>query len=150
MKLHGTCLLPGTPVQVWELLNDPARLAKCLPGCETLEPIGPDRYKVAVKFAIAAVGGNFAGSVALGEKKPPKSLRIEVESKGAAGFMKGQGTLELAAKSAQTELRYTGEVHVGGLIASIGQRMLEGASRRILQQFFESAAEQLRESIGRR
>ncbi len=146
MKLHGSHILPGTPAQVWELLNNPASLEKCLPGCEKLEPIGADRYNVAVKFFLAAVGGNFTGTVALGEKKPPKSLRMEVESKGAPGFMKGQGTLELVAKAGQTELRYTGEVQVGGLIASVGQRMLEGASRRILQQFFESAAEQLRNS----
>ena len=144
MKVQGTHLLPASPEQVWELLTDPVRLAKCLPGCERLEPAGPDRYKVAVKYAIAAVGGNFSGTVELLDKKPPKSMRLRTESKGTPGFVRGEGTLELSAKAGQTEVRYAGEVQVGGLIAAVGQRMLDMASKKIIQQFFESAAAQLK------
>ncbi|MBI3670087.1 MAG: carbon monoxide dehydrogenase, partial [Acidobacteria bacterium] len=75
MKVAGSYVLPGTPEQVWALLNDPARLAKCLPGCERLEPDGPDRYKAAVNFALAAISGKYAGSLEITEKKPPRSLR---------------------------------------------------------------------------
>ena len=144
MKVQGTHLLPASPEQVWELLTDPVRLAKCLPGCERLEPAGPDRYKVAVKYAIAAVGGNFSGTVELLDKKPPKSMRLRTESKGTPGFVRGEGSLELSAKAGQTEVRYAGEVQVGGLIAAVGQRMLDMASKKIIQQFFESAAAQLK------
>ena len=146
MKLQGAHLLPGTPAQVWELLNDPERLAKVLPGCERLEPIGPDKYKVAVKFAIAAIGGNFSGTVELAEKKPPKAMKIRMESRGAPGFVKGEGAIQLSEKGGQTELKYTGEAHVGGMIAAVGQRMLEGASRKILEQIFGSLAQVLKES----
>ena len=144
LKIQGSYRFPASREAVWELLNDPARLAKCLPGCERLEPIGPDRYRVAVKYAIAAIGGNFSGTIELLDKKPPHSLRLRSESKGTPGFVKGEGALELAEKDGQTELRYSGEVQVGGLIASVGQRMLDMASRRITQQFFESAAVQLK------
>ncbi len=89
MKLEGSSLLPGTPEQVWELLNDPARLAKCLPGAEHLEPDGPDRYKVQVKFGIAAISGKYAGTVELKDKKPPSSLRLRVEAKGSASAFSG-------------------------------------------------------------
>lgn len=144
MKIHGSHLLPASRQSVWDFLNDPERLAKCLPGCERLEPIGPDRYRVAVKYAIAAIGGNFTGTIELLDKKPPRSMRLRSESKGTPGFVKGEGELELTEKAGQTELRYSGEVQVGGLIASVGQRMLEMASRKITQQFFESVAAQLK------
>ncbi len=143
MKIAGTCLLPAPPEQVWTLLNDPERLAKCLPGCERLEPDGPDRYKADIKFALAAISGKFSGSVELSEKKPPRSLRLRLEGKGVPGFVKGDGRLELAEKHSQTELRYTGEAQVGGMIAAVGQRMIEGAARKMIQQFFENAAAQL-------
>lgn len=144
MKIHGSHLLPASRKAVWEFLNDPVRLAKCLPGCEKLEPIGPDRYRVAVKYAIAAIGGNFSGTIELLDKKPPHAMRLRSESKGTPGFVKGEGELELTEKGGQTELCYSAEVQVGGLIASVGQRMLEMASRKITQQFFESVAAQLK------
>ncbi len=144
MKLSGTYVLPGRPEQVWALLNDPDRLAKCLPGCERLEPDGPDRYRAVIKFALAAISGKYSGSLELAEKSPPRSLRLKLEGKGTPGFVKGEGQLELAEKRGQTELRYSGEAQVGGLIASVGQRMIEGAARKILQQFLESAATQLK------
>lgn len=144
MKIRGSYLLSGSPEQVWQLLNDRERLAHCLPGCQRLAPDGPDRYKVAVKFAIAAVSGNYSGSVELSEKKPPHSMRMCVEGKGVPGFMKGEGQLELVEKKGQTEVKYEGEAQVGGVIAAIGQRLIEGAARRIIQQFFENAAAQLK------
>jgi len=154
VKVSGSVLLPGTPQQVWDLLNDPQRLAKCLPGCEALEPDGPDRYKAAIQFALAAISGKFAGSVELSQKKPPRSMRMRVEGKGIPGFMKGEGELQLLAVSAanladkqgQTELRYSGDAQVGGMIAAVGQRMIDVAARKMIQQFFDNAREQLKES----
>ncbi len=150
MKVAGSYVLPGTPEQVWDLLNDPERLAICLPGCERLEPDGPDRYKAAIKFALAAISGRYTGSVELSQKKPPRSLRMRLEGKGTPGFLKGEGQLELSEKHGQTEVRYVGEAQVGGLIASVGQRMIDVAARKIIQQFFESAATQLKAATARK
>ena len=149
MKVEGSHLLPGTPEQVWAFLNDPLRLAKCLPGCERLEPDGPDRFKAAVKFALAAISGQYAGSLELAEKKRPRSLRMKIEGKGVPGFMKGEGDLELIDKRGQTEVHYRGEAQVGGMIAAVGQRMIDAAARRIIQQFFECAAAELKSSAGK-
>jgi hypothetical protein len=77
--------------------------------------------------------------VELAEKKPPASLVVRVDGKGAAGFMKGEGRLELTEKQGETEVKYAGEAQVGGLIASVGQRMIEAAARKIVEQFFENA-----------
>ncbi len=144
MKLAGQYILPAPPAKVWALLTDPIRLAKLLPGCERLDPDGPDRFKAAVKFGIAAISGKYAGTIEFAEKKPPKSMRMKLSGKGVPGFVDGVGHIELAETGGQTELRYTGEAQVGGMIASIGQRMIEGAARKIVDQFFAAAAEELK------
>lgn len=143
MKLSGSHPLPGSPQQAWDLFNDPVRLAELLPGCETLEPIGPDKYKVAIKFAMAAFSGSYSGTVELSEKQPPESMRMKVEGKGGPGFMKGEGRLTFVPAGGTTEVRYEGDVQVGGLIAAVGQRMIEAAAKKIVHQFFEAAAKQL-------
>jgi carbon monoxide dehydrogenase subunit G len=146
VKLAGQYLLPAPPEKVWSLLNDSVRLAKLLPGCEQLDPDGPDRYKAALKFGIAAISGKYAIRVELSEKKPPHSMRMKISGKGMPGFVDGTGNIELAEKDGQTELRYTGEAQVGGMIASVGQRMIEGAAKKIVGQFFAAAAEELKKS----
>ena len=144
MKLAGTVALPAPPDEVWSLFTDPDRLSRLLPGCERLEPDGPDRYKAAVKFGIAAISGKYAGTLEFTEKKPPHSLVLKMDGRGLPGFVKGEGRIELAAKGgSDTELTYTGEAQVGGVIASVGQRMLDAAARKIVQQFFDSAKAEL-------
>ena len=144
MKLAGQYILPAPPAKVWALLTDPNRLAKLLPGCERLDPDGPDRFKAAVKFGIAAISGKYAGIIEFAEKNPPNSMRMKLSGKGIPGFVDGVGHIELTEKGGQTELRYTGEAQVGGMIASVGQRMIEGAARKIVDQFFAAASEELK------
>jgi carbon monoxide dehydrogenase subunit G len=144
MKLSGQYILPAAPAKVWALLTDPNRLAKLLPGCERLDPDGPDRFKAAVKFGIAAISGKYAGTLEFADKKPPQSMRMKLSGKGIPGFVDGTGQIELTEKGGQTELRYTGEAQVGGMIAAVGQRMMEGAARKIVDQFFAAAAEELK------
>jgi carbon monoxide dehydrogenase subunit G len=143
MKIEGIVQLPAAPPAVWALLTDPVSLARLLPGCERLDPDGPDRFKAAVKFGIAAISGKYAGSVKFSRKKPPHSLALTLDGKGLPGFVHAEGSLALAAHGPRTEVRYSGEAQVGGMIASVGQRMLEAAARRIVQQFFEAAAAEL-------
>jgi hypothetical protein len=136
--------MPAPPDEVWSLLTDPSRLSRLLPGCERLDPDGPDRYKAAVKFGIAAISGKYAGTLEFAEKKPPHSLVLKMDGKGLPGFVRGEGRIELAPKGgSDTELTYTGEAQVGGVIASVGQRMLDAAARKIVQQFFDSAKAEL-------
>jgi len=143
VKLAGTASLPAPPAEVWSLLTDASRLSRLLPGCERLEPDGPDRYKVAVKFGIAAISGKYAGTLEFSQKKAPHSLVLKMDGRGLPGFVKGEGRIDLAPKGIETELTYSGEAQVGGLIASVGQRMIDAAARKIVQQFFESARAEL-------
>jgi carbon monoxide dehydrogenase subunit G len=137
MKLSGSVILAAPPEKVWAAINDPIILAKCLPGCERLDPDGPDRFRAAVSFGLAAISGKYAGSLELAEKKPPQSMLLKMEGKGIPGFVKGEGRVELRAKGKETELHYEGEAQVGGMIAAVGQRMIEAASKKIVAQFFE-------------
>jgi carbon monoxide dehydrogenase subunit G len=143
VKLAGAVTLPASPAEVWSLLTDPARLARLLPGCERLDPDGPDRYKAAVKFGIAAISGKYAGTLAFAEKKSPHSLVLKIDGRGLPGFVQGEGRIALTPKGSDTELTYTGEAQVGGVIASVGQRMLEATARKIVRQFFDSAKAEL-------
>jgi carbon monoxide dehydrogenase subunit G len=144
MKIDGNAVMPAAPAAVWALLTDPARLGHLLPGCERLEPDGPDRFKAAIKFAIAAISGKYAGTLEFADKKPLHSLILKLEGKGLPGFVRGEGKIELVPRGSNTEIRYSGEAQVGGMIASVGQRLLEGVARKIVQQFFDSAAAELK------
>lgn len=143
MKLSGAVTLPGAPAQVWALLTDAQRLARLLPGCERLEPDGPGRYQATVKFGLAAISGKYSGSLEFSEMKPPRSLVLKLDGRGLPGFVQGQARIELAPKGSETEVRYSGDAQIGGMIASVGQRLLEAAARKIVQQFFDSAAAEL-------
>jgi len=145
VKVEGTALLPASREQVWKSLTSPQFLAKCLPGAQELKPDGHGRYKVGLKMGIAAFSGKFEGAVQLADEKAPESFKMSVEGRGAPGFMKGAGTITLRedAKTNQTEVQYSGEAQVGGVIASVGNRMIEAATKKIIQQFFDAAAAQL-------
>jgi carbon monoxide dehydrogenase subunit G len=143
LKIAGTASLPATPAEVWALLTDPSRLSRLLPGCERLDPDGPDCYKAAVKFGIAAISGKYAGTLKFANKKQPHSLILKMDGRGLPGFVTGEARIDLTAKGSDTELAYAGEAQVGGMIASVGQRMLEAGARKIVQQFFDAAKAEL-------
>lgn len=150
MKVEGAALLPAPRETVWKSLTDPAFLAKCLPGTPELKPDGTGRYKASLKMGIAAFSGKFDGTVQIADEHPPESFKLVIEGWGAPGFMKGEGTILLREDNRQapnqTELRYTGDMQAGGVMASVGSRMIEAAGKKMIQQFFDAAAEQLRAS----
>ncbi|MBI3329983.1 MAG: carbon monoxide dehydrogenase subunit G [Nitrospinae bacterium] len=143
MKVSGTYLLKASRERVWQLLTDPACLKACLPGCESLEASGPDQYQAVLTVGIAAVKGKYTGTVILSEKQPPRHFTLQVEGKGSPGFMKGIGVLELAEEADGTKVMYQGDVQVGGPIAGVGQRLLDGVSKMLVGQFFTAASAQL-------
>ena len=136
MKLSGTHTIAASKERVWELLVDPARLAKCIPGCDKLETVGENEYTGEINVGIAAVKGLYNGKVKLEDLAPPRHYRIVVDGKGKQGFIKGTGTIDLDDQGAQTLLRYAGDAQIGGLVAGVGQRMIEGAAKTMLVQFF--------------
>lgn len=142
MKITGSQTLPLTVERAYEALRDPILLAKCMPGCEGLELVGPDEYKMKMKMALAAFSGLFDGKIRIADSTPPTSFRLIVEGSGKVGFMKGEGLLTLtpAADGAGTDVAYDGDAQVGGTIAAVGQRMIDTTSRMMIKRFFDKLA----------
>ena len=146
MKLEGAYTIPVTREAVWRGLMDPQLLARALPGCEKMEPNPDGSYSAELKVGIGAVRGTYHGRVQILDPVPLEHYRMKVEGKGTGGFVNGEGTLTLSDDAAGTAIRYTGDAQVGGVIASVGQRLLHGAAHKIVTQFFEAFAKQLQSS----
>ena len=141
MKIEGQFTFDGiAPLAVWSFLTDPNRIAQCLPGCEKLVQTGEGTYDMEMRFGVGAISGIFRGSIRLHDLKPTSEYQMTVEGSGAPGFVKGEGTVQLAAEDTGTLLRYSGDVAAGGPIASLGQRMIGGAARMVIDQFFKCVA----------
>jgi uncharacterized protein len=137
MKISGSHALALAPERAYELMQDPDVLARSMPGCESLEKIGPDEYRMKMKMALASLSGAFDGKVRITDQSPPDSFRLMVEGSGKIGFMKGEGLLKFAAQGDGSEVSYEGDVQVGGTIAAIGQRLIDSTARMMIKKFFE-------------
>ncbi len=143
MKLEGTYTFNAPRDAVYKLLLDPAALKACMPGCEKLEETSPDVFEAIMKIGVASVKGTFTGKVQMKEKRPPEAFTMLVEGSGTAGFMKGEGKIELGDQGGKTEVKYSGDAQVGGLIAGVGQRMIGGVAKMMVGQFFKMMEDQL-------
>ena len=137
MKIGGSYTVPVGRDRAYALLQDPGILAKCMPGCDHLARIGQDEYEMKMKMVISSVKGLFGGTVRLADQAPPDHFRLIVEGSGKVGFMKGEGLLTLAPVEAATDVKYEGEVQIGGMIAGVGQRLLDVTAKLIIKKFFE-------------
>jgi carbon monoxide dehydrogenase subunit G len=136
MDLAASYTFAAPPTAVWNLLIDPIVVAECLPGCDRLEPIGEDQYRASLTLAVAAVSGQYTGTVAILDKRPPHSYRLVVEGTGKAGFVKGEATVELVEQNDTTIVNVKGQGQVGGLMARVGQRLLGTVSKMMMDRFF--------------
>ena len=148
MKINGTQTFPAPRQRVWEFLIDPQRLARCLPGCEKLEAVGEHEYASQINVGLAAVKGVYTGKVKLEEMQPPAHYKMLIDGKGKQGFIKGNGILDLEEQNGQTLLKYSGDIQVGGPLASVGQRMVDGAAKMMIGQFFTAMEAELQAMPG--
>ena len=137
MKIAGTATLPFPPERAYAMMQDPEVLAGAIPGCEGLERIGPDEYRMKMKMAMASLSGAFEGKVRITDQTPPSSFKLLVEGTGKIGFMKGEGVLNLKAAETGTEVTYEGDAQVGGTMAAVGQRLIDATARMLIKRFFE-------------
>lgn len=117
-------------------MQDPTVLAACMPGCESLEAIGEDEYRMKMKLAMASLSGAFEGKVRIVDRTPA-GFRLIVEGTGKLGFMKGEGLLNFAPSGDGTNVSYEGDVQVGGTIAAVGQRLIDATAKMMIKRFFE-------------
>jgi uncharacterized protein len=139
VKLDGSAVLHGDPDKVWAVITDPAVLARTIPGCETLEQVGDDEYKMNVSVGVGAIKGTYAGEVKLADKQHPTSYVMHASGAGAPGNARAQVTITLApADEGTTNLTYSADAVIGGPVAGVGQRMITGVAKRMAGQFFKA------------
>jgi uncharacterized protein len=145
MKVDSTYELSAPRERVYAALINPEVLKLCIPGCESLEKTGENTYAATMKAGIGAIKGKFAGEVRLEDIRPPEHYRIVVQGKGGVGFAKGSADFDLEEKDGGTLIRYSGEMQIGGTIAGVGQRMIQGAAKMMASQFFAKLEAEVRQ-----
>jgi len=138
LKIEGTQKINLPRERIFAALIDPAILQRCIPGCEQMEKTGENQYKARLTAGVGPVKGVFTATVSLQDIVAPEHYKLVVEGKGQPGFVKGAGELSLKDDDDGTEIQYTGDVNVGGLIASVGQRMIQSAAKLLAGRFFKS------------
>jgi uncharacterized protein len=148
VKLEGTHQLDASRQRVYQCLINPEVLQRCIPGCEKLEQTGENTFAATIKAGVGSIKGIFNGTARLEDLREPEHLRIVVDGKGAPGFLKGAGDLDLAEAEGGTKINYAADIQVGGTIASVGQRMLQGTAKMMAAQFFTSLAAEAKTEVG--
>ena len=138
MEITETYRMPAPPDRVWSMLMDPEVIRQCMPGCGALVATGEDRYKATLTVALAAITGTYEGTIELSDKAPPSSYRMRVEGQGRPGFVKGEATITLRADGSETIVDVEGQVHTGGTIARLGQRLVANVSKMMQDRFFSN------------
>jgi carbon monoxide dehydrogenase subunit G len=143
MKVNGEATLHGPVDQVYKVLHDPAVLVRTIPGCERLEQVGPDAYRMVVSAGVAAIKGSYSGDVLLTEQDAPTSFLLKASGSGAPGTVSAEVRIQLAAQNGGTLLTYDADAVVGGPVGGVGQRILAGVAKKTANEFFAAVDEVL-------
>ncbi len=139
MNLEGEHLFKGPRQDVWDMIRDPEVLASALPGTQKLNKIDEQHYEGAMNIRIGPVSGAFSGKLTVADEVPPEKCTLIVEGKGAPGFAKGTGYVNFEdCGDGTTLLKYSGDVQIGGTLASVGQRMIDSVAKSMIKQAFET------------
>lgn len=142
MTMTGEYQLPAPREAVWEKLNDPAVLKACIPGCEQLDKTSDTSFEAIATIKIGPVKARFKGKVTLSDLDPPNGYKISGQGDGGvAGFAKGGATVKLTPKDGGTLLAYDVEAQIGGKLAQLGQRLVNGAAKKVADDFFQKFAD---------
>jgi len=144
MQLKGVYEFAAPVERVWDLLMDTTAIAACLPGCRELRDLGEDRYQAELVVVVAAITGNYGATIAIEDKVPPRSYRLVVQGTGRTGFVKGVATMTLEAMAKGTAVHVDANADVGGAVARVGQRLIEGVARTTMNRFFACLASRLK------
>jgi uncharacterized protein len=136
MDIFGSYTFNAPAERVWDVLMSPEALSSCIPGCDRFEAVGENRYRITLTVALAAITGTYNGTVELTDTKRLQSYRLVMEGSGRPGFVNGTSVIALRADGEATAVDVTGAVHTGGPIARLGQRLIGGVAKMIMDRFF--------------
>ena len=137
MEFTGRYTIRAQPEAIWAALNDPDVLKACIPGCEALSRTDATHFIGSARLKIGPLSATFRGKVTLSELDPPRRCIVKGEGEGGvAGFARGQAEILLTPEENQTVLSYKADANVGGKLAQVGQRLVDGAARQIADEFF--------------
>lgn len=137
LAIEGEETIEATVKDLWDALNDPEVLTRCVPGCKAMTETGPDAYAMKMELKVAAVRGSFGGNISLTDKVEPNTCKVAVSGSGSLGTGTGTAQFELIPVDAnKTRLVYQGAGEVGGLVAGVGQRVLKSVSKHLIGKFF--------------
>jgi len=136
MQISGSYVFNAPVARVWDLLMDTTAIAACVPGCQELTPTGEDKYQAKLTVAVSAVTGSYDATIAIEEKTPPNGYLLRVEGQGRPGFVNGTSRVQLFEQEGNTRVDVSADVQVGGAVARVGQRLLEGVGRTMMNRFF--------------
>ena len=144
MEMTGEQLIPLPQAETWKALNDPAILRDCIPGCESIESIGDNQYEVVLTAKVGPVSAKFKGKMTVTESDPPHSYKLLFEGQGGvAGFAKGEAAVALKPEGSGTRLSYAAKAAIGGKLAQVGSRLIDGVARKMADDFFTAFNEKL-------
>ncbi|MEU5879564.1 carbon monoxide dehydrogenase subunit G [Spirillospora sp. NPDC047279] len=143
MKVTGSATIAASLPRVWDALQDPSVLALTIPGCESLEALGDDRYRMTVHAGVASIKGVYVGEVALTDPDPQRSFVLRAKGQGAPGTVDATVQVRLADDGGSTRVEYDADAVVGGMVGGVGQRMLAGVAKKTAGEFFESVEKAL-------
>ena len=136
MKVEGTYSFNASRRELWDTLLDPSVLASCIPGCQEFKPVGDDRYEVSLRVGLGAISGTYKATVAVVDKDEPNTYTMRVEGRGSGTTIRGEGVMTLIETESGSEVRLEGDARVTGIIARVGQRLMGGATKVMIDQFF--------------
>jgi hypothetical protein len=147
LEVNGEQAFAIARPELWKLLNDPEVLKKSIPGCNAIERLTEDRYRMGLKLQVANVSGEYMGEVEICDRIEPGHYVLRIGGEGSIGFMKGQAAFDLEERvEGGTLLRYAGSAEIGGVAAGVGQRVLLGVARFLVSRFFKSLENHIAET----
>ena len=147
MEIAGEHRFEAPRQLVYEMLLDPKALQASMPGCEKFEEVGPQSYDLTIRVGIAAIKGTYHGNVKVADPKAPDSYRLVVTGSGLPGSVQGDAAMALTDDGSGTLVKYTGDVKAQGAIARMGSRLLGGAAKLMIGQFFKAMEKQVSQRV---
>ena len=144
MHVSGSYVFDAPAERVWRVLTEPKSLSGCIPGCEGLDPIGGDEYEAVLNVKIGPISARYNAKIAMRDKVPDQSYRLVISGTGSGSFVSGDAKISLAEQDGKTTVSFEGDSQAGGTVARVGQRLMEGVAKSMMDKFFSCMQQAVR------